>query len=338
MKLRKQRLMLDGVVTVQVKGPHLEEFINRCSAAGIHLWKTERPTPGMLIVNMRARAFRAVRHIARARGWELRVIERYGAAFLFRSLLRRRAFVGGAVLALVTWYALSLFVWFVEVEGTDRVPPDVVRQAAAEAGLTMGSFIRGLDRGRIETNILLAVDELIWAAVEVRGTQAMIRVAERRPLDPGIMPGPGHMIAAWDGVVTRISVLNGTAVVEEGAIVMKGDLLISGLLEPGSDEYRQRVEAGEVPMLHAGGSVWANVWREAIVEVKPSDDVSEAAARQMALELARAQVEEWLDEVEGRPLGEPTLEVVWNEESQAWQGRALIGAELDIAQFLPVDA
>lgn len=327
--------MLDGVVTVQVKGPRLEEFINRCAARGIQLWKTERPVPGMLIANMRARAFRVVRHLARHQGWELRIVDRYGFAFYLHALLGRRAFVAGGVLALVAWYILSLFVWFVDVEGLETVPVERVRAAAAAAGLQRGRLVGALDRDVIANAVLLEVDELIWAAVEVEGTRVILRVAERTRVDPSLLPGPGHLIAAWDGVVTHVTVLSGTPLVEPGSVVRKGDLLISGMLQPGTVEYRERVEAGELPVIRAAGSVRARVWREAVVEVRPTEEAGSEEARQTALRLAREQVEAWLAEVEGRPLGDPVLEAAWVEEAEVWQARALLEAEVEIAHFLP---
>lgn len=324
-------------VVVQVKGPRLESFLNRCAEEGLYLWSTSRPASNMLITHMEPSTFRRARRIAHEQGWRLRVIERIGIAFFLHRFLRRKSFVAGGLCAILIWYVLSLHVWFIGVEGVERVDSADVLALAADAGLAPGTLRSQLDRELVQRTILIGHEDLVWAGVEVRGTRVTIRVAERRLADDNKLGRPGHIVAARDGVIERISVLEGHAVIELGMTVRKGEVLISGLLEPGSQEFIEKREAGEIPYIRADGFVLARVWYEAIIEVKPEVAETAEQARYRAETLALEQIEAQLAEDMARQIEDPLVESIWDEEMELWWTRALVEAEVDIGQFLPAD-
>lgn len=335
--MSKERRPFASYIVVQVKGPHLEAFLNRCAEEGLYLWNISRPASNMLITYMSPYDFRSVRRIAREQGWQFRILERKGFAFSLRRLMQRKSFVVGAFCAMIIWYALSLHVWFINVEGVDRVDANEVLLLAAEAGLFPGAMRSRLDREDVQRSILIGNQDLVWAAVEIRGTRATIRVAERKLPEDTRSSRPGHVVAARDGVIERISVLDGHAVVEPGMTVRKGEVLISGLLEPGSQAFLDKLEAGELPYIHADGTVLARVWYETVIEVMPGPLELTEDARKRAESLVLEQV---LVQVEGdsaRPVGTPLLESIWDDEQNVWWTRVLLEAEMDIGQFLPID-
>ncbi len=335
--MRKERRPFAGHIVVQVKGPRLEAFLNRCAEEGLYLWNVSRPAFNMLIVHMEPDGYRLLRGIAREHGWQLHIVERSGMSFVLRRLLRRKSFVAGAFCAMIIWYALSLHVWFVDVEGVDRVDANEVLLLAAEAGLFPGALRSRLDREYVQRSILIGNEDLVWAAVEVRGTRATIRVAERKLPEHVRSDRPGHIVAARDGVIERISVIEGHAVVEPGMTVRKGEVLISGLLEPGSQAFLDKLEAGELPYIHADGMVLARVWYEAVIELSPEPTESTDAARVRAESLVLEQVQALMAAESASEVGMPWLESVWDDESNVWRVRALWEAEVDIGQFLPID-
>lgn len=290
----------------------------------------------MLITHMGAQAFRRARRIAREQDWELRIVERSGIAFFIHRLFRRKSFVAGGFCAMIIWYALSLHVWFIGVEGVDRVEAEEVLALAGDAGLAPGALRSRLDRELVQRMLLIGMDDLVWAGVEVRGTRALIRVAERRLIDTQ-MGRPGHIVAARDGIIERISVIEGHAVVEPGMTVRKGEVLITGLLEPGSQAFLDKLEAEELPYIRADGLVLARVWYETIVEVKPEATESREQARHRAESLAMIQVKAQLETATATQVGEPLFETIWDEGLELWWVRVLLEGEADIGQFLPAE-
>ena len=144
--MSKERRPFASYIVVQVKGPHLEAFLNRCAEEGLYLWNISRPGVQHAHTYMSPYDFRSVRRIAREQGWQFRILERKGFAFSLRRLMQRKSFVVGAFCAMIIWYALSLHVWFINVEGVDRVDANEVLLLAAEAGLFPGAMRSRLDR------------------------------------------------------------------------------------------------------------------------------------------------------------------------------------------------
>lgn len=321
-------------VTVQVKGRQLEEFLNACIKRGIDIFSAQRPADHMLVVQLAARDFPRLRSLDRRRAWQVRIVQRHGGGFLFARLLRRPAFLVGAFLSVCVWYILSSYVWFVDVEGLDRVPKAAVLDAARQAGVAPGVAVAALDADAIQRQLLLTLDDLVWAAVEVQGTRAVIRVAERRLPDMASQ-GPGHIVARTDGVIERMSVLNGVPVVEVGETVRAGQPLISGQLPPGSDAFREKTAQGELPYVRAAGSVSAHVWHEASAEaVIGTGGVEEATAAAFAV--ARTLAEEWLRTQKAEPSGEPVPVVEELPDLGVVRVTLLVQVVQEIGEFRPL--
>lgn len=321
-------------VTVQVKGGELEQFLNACLRKGIDLFSVDRPADHMLIVRLGARDFPRLRTIGGRRAWQMRIVQRHGGGFILTRLVRRPSFVLGGLLALIAWYVLSSYIWFVDVQGLERLPKAAVLEVARAAGVVRGVPVSSLDADHVQRQLLLSLDDLVWAALEVRGTQAVIHVAERRVPDMAAQ-GPGHIVAAVDGVIERISVLSGAAVVEPGETVRKGQLLISGQLPPGSEEFDAKIARGELPYVRAVGSVTAVVWHEtsaeAVIDVGGVDQAA-ATARDVALALAR----EWLTENRAEAVGDPVVTVEEIEALGVVKVTLLVQAVREIGAFQPV--
>lgn len=318
-------------LVVQVRGTDLEAFINGCVQLGLRLWGVERPGRDLLIVRMDADGFARLRRLRNRAGWEIRIVERRGGGFLLRRLLRRRAFLWGGLAAACLAYFLSLHIWFVRVEGTERVDPQAVLELAREAGLAPGVRRAGVDADEVQRTLLIGLEDLVWAGLELRGTRAVITVAERR-LPEEADQGPGHIVAARDGVVERIAVVAGTPDVAEGDTVRAGQVLISGLLPPGTPEFSERVAQGEAPYVRAQGSVRAVVWYEAVAQARIAGAGVEEARRSAAL-VAAALAQEAARAGGAEPAGEPAVEIETDESAGTVRARALVQAIQEIGVF-----
>jgi len=261
---------LTGYVRIRVTGRGVERFVNLAAAQGHRLWRTRRG-PRALEANVSLASFRRLRPAARRTGSRVRIIKKRGLPFVAGRASRRPLMVAGAVLSMVALYVLSSTIWVVRVEGTENIDPALLREVAANLGLRPGVMKMALDPGEIERGLLLAVHGLSWAAVELHGVVAVIKVVEKVPLVmPGFPEPPADIVAAKDGLVVKLIVLSGEAVVSEGSTVRKGDVLIIGRKPVGvppppahPDEKPPPPPMGDVV---AAGIVRARVWYQAYAE------------------------------------------------------------------------
>jgi len=253
-----------GLIVIRVSGADPERLLNLAVEAGVSLHNVERPARDMLVATIHGRHFRSICSLARRR-WRVTIVRRVGWAFAIQKLTRRKALVAGGLVAVAVLYALSSYVWFVDVRGAIEVPKERILGVARQAGLRPGVSKRALSITAVERELILSLERLVWVNVELWGTLATVSVAER------IVPEqdqrlPGDVVAAVGGVVEKLVTLRGIPMVQEGDPVMAGQLLISGLIPPQAPEHKELLAKGELPYLHAQGIVRARVWHEGVAE------------------------------------------------------------------------
>jgi len=93
--------------------------------------------------------------------------------------------------------------------------------------LGLGLRQSSLDKNQIINNIRLGRDDIAWIGINIRGTNAIVQVREVVKA-PEMVPEDEYtdIVSNVEGIITRISVRNGTANVEVGDIVREGDLLV----------------------------------------------------------------------------------------------------------------
>ena len=107
-----------------------------------------------------------------------------------------------------------------------------------------------MNADRTAAEAVKSSDKLAWAAVNIRGTTAVIEVREQ--LDPPKEDEPDggydgeNLIAACDGLITGTEIIAGKPAVSRGQSVKKGDLLVSGVIDSTRIGVRITRARGEV--------------------------------------------------------------------------------------------
>jgi len=291
--LRALSSLFRGYVIIRARGGRLEALVNRAVAQGIGLWQLERAGPELLVARVHAGDFPALARAARGLGVDVSILRKEGLPFVLIRAGRRQAFVAGGALFAALLYVLAQFVWFVQVDGAGTVPADEILAVAAEAGLRPGVLRERVQRDVVERRLHLAIPRLAWVAVDVRGAAATVRVVERTVLGDDVRR-PGHIVASRDGVVERIALVRGEALVAPGETVREGQPLISGMLPPGSAEYEERVAQGELPYVRAAGTVQGRTWYRGLAEAAlahSSETETGRVHRQLVISVGERRVE-----------------------------------------------
>lgn len=160
-----------------------------------------------------------------------------GGRFLLSNMKRRWVLVLGLFFVFMTFFAGSRFIWTVEFSGVSEENLSQVKAATEIAGIKVGALKSRLPTSMEQKNTILAnTDGIVWCWVYIKGTKAIVEVRENiippEVFDPD---SPCDIVAAKDAVIKRIITKRGTCVIEDGAVVSAGDLLISGRVEFGED-------------------------------------------------------------------------------------------------------
>ena len=218
---------LRGELRCEVSGAEPERFLNALADAGTAYWNAERADAFTLRLSIYSRDIGVAEALARRSQCELRRLRLRGAPALAALARRRYVLLAAGALCFALVAASSLFVWEIEVEGAESVPEGEILRALAGAGAAPGAFWPGWDAGAIANSVLLDVPELAWAGLSVSGSRAVLRVRERIP-EPVIIDGSGRVTASTTGIIERMEVFSGRALVSEGDAVCAGETLVEG--------------------------------------------------------------------------------------------------------------
>ena len=248
-----------GYVRFTASGGSPERFLNLAAHAGIRLWGMQKQE-GRLTASVHVRAYRALWPLARKCGTRLRITRKRGIPFGIHRCRNRKGLALGVVLFAAIYYVLSLYVWTVEVHGTAALDPTDVLAAAEERGLYVGCLKSGVDPAALSKELMLALPETGWVAVNTMGSTVSIELREKiQTPEIADEKTPGNVVASDAGQVIRMEVFGGEAAVKVGDAVTQGDLLIRGVVEDAE---------GAVRLQHAAGIVTAETRRTLTAEIQ----------------------------------------------------------------------
>jgi similar to stage IV sporulation protein len=254
-----------GYLLLDLSGEQVERFLNLVVARGIRVWGLRWSENG-LNLHISTREFKRLRPLARQTHTSVHIVDKLGFPFQLRRIRGRRMLIAGALVFAAVLYMLSLFIWFVEVEGVEMLRSERIRAEAARYGIERG---RLMARARIEDFIYelpMRVKQVAWVSVKVTGTRVTLEVIEQTlpPEVPGDV-GPAHVVAAKPGLVEEVLVLAGKALVKKGDMVVAGQPLIAGT-ERHSEQPPGDERVAPAP-IRARGRVKAKVWYDTYAEL-----------------------------------------------------------------------
>lgn len=254
-----------GFVRISVEGYFVERFINLCVSKKILLWKTKREKATLLKANISISDFRRISNIAKQTRCRIKLEEKKGLPFIFNKYKKRKIFFVLLFVIMLGVISLSNFVWNIQIEGNAKIPTDELLQTLKEEGLEVGKLKGSIDTREIINKMRLDRNDLAWIGIEIKGTNAIVKVVEA-DLKPDIIPEDEYcnIVATKPGIVVKVNAGNGTPVVKEGDVIKEGTILIAGWLEGKYTGTRY---------VHANGEVKAKVWysqteKVALKEVK----------------------------------------------------------------------
>ena len=281
---RKVLNYLRGQVTVEVESAAPERVLNLCAAHNIPFWELEWLSEIRLrAVTSRAALPRLQAALAQMDA-AVTVLRRQGAPEVWRQYRRRYVLWAAAGLLLAASVLGSTHIWAFQVTGNDTVPTETILRTLEKHGVALGARSR-IDQEALRNQVLLELPDVVWLTVNMRGCTAHVQVVERQRPPHLYADGEiANVVAARDGLVTRIQALDGQAQVMAGSTVTAGQVLISGVVDSDQRGYR---------LLRGMGQVWARTWYELSVSVPltvQEKGQETGAVTRMAVDIGRNRI------------------------------------------------
>ena len=191
--------------------------------------------------------------IAKQHGASCKMLRKVGVLWEISTIRYRPLLILGIVSFLLMTMLLPGRILHIQVEGNRDIPTQQILQQAEKAGIRFGCAARRIRSEQIKNQLLKEIPQLQWVGLNLRGCIAIIQVEERnRSIEPSNAGAVASIVAVRDGVISDVTVRNGTAMCTPGKSVQRGDVLISGYSDHGL----------KVTAAVADGEVFAHTRRE----------------------------------------------------------------------------
>ena len=241
---------LFGYVNFRASGGMTDRFFNLCTANGISLWNIKN-IGGIITASTTIGGYLAIRPVCKKSGMRAICIEKKGFPFFIKKNKKRVGILVGTFVFAMIIFVLSQFVWSVSVVGNSTLEEDFLLEKFESYGVKVGTRVSKLELEEASKKATNEIETLSWATVNKRGNVVVIEVREKvQPPEMYDDSIPTNVVASEDGVIISIDVLEGKKSVVVGSAVVKGDLLISGVVS-----YKNGTEF----LTHADGFVKALV-------------------------------------------------------------------------------
>lgn len=225
---------LRGYLLIGIIGYSPERFLNLCSHHHINIWGL-KPDGHQYKMYVSISGFHKLKPIIKKTKTRVVIIKRYGLPFFLHRYRKRKVFFAGAVSCILAIYLMSCCVWNIHIEGNYTRTDEEILKYLQTTHVNHGMKKSDIDCERIVKDLRKNFNDIIWVSASVEGTRLLIQVKENTDTiaEENVPESSAatDLIAPVDGEVVKIITRNGTPVVEPGAQVKKGDLLVCGRTE-----------------------------------------------------------------------------------------------------------
>lgn len=235
----------DRFLHIRVITAEPELLLSKLTTANIVLW--EVCFHDMLTIDflIKRRQLPLVEKILKQSGNTCRILKKEGIGWWLGSIKKRVVFLAGMVLFMICALHIPGRVFFIETRGNETIPSNQILSTAETCGIRFGAKASDIRSEEMKNELLSSIPQLQWIGVDIQGTRAIIRVKERSVQENIVPQYPpiSSIVAAKDGVITRMTVESGTPLFTVGQSVKKNDVIVSGYTDCGIKVLAENAKA-----------------------------------------------------------------------------------------------
>ena len=245
-----------GKCLLKTKKKNAAKLLNVCMKSEAEYWNP-RFFGDDFSIECNARTFEKIKSACEKRGLEITLVACSGMPIIISRYKNRIGLLIGTLLSLVlVLYGLNT-VWRIELSGNESIRQSELEALLRENGFSVGSFIPSEDLTFIENSVMQSEPRIAWISINVNGAVANVEIRETKK---GVAKSknPTNLIALRDGKIERVESYNGNCLVKAGDVVRAGDVLVSGIYQNESGDYRA---------VRAEGEIFARTIKEILIEI-----------------------------------------------------------------------
>lgn len=220
---------VNGKIKLKIVSKNPEQLLNIFWKRNIKVVDVKRENLYTITLSTQSENFKFIEQICKESESKCSIIKIGKFLRIFSNLKIYLTLFMGFAISFSIIVALSFFIWKIDIKGDKHISPYEIRKIITDLGIKKGTFKFKIDVDELEEQIVNRNKNILWSKVRIQGSTLQVEVVESfKPPVIEIDNSLGNIVASKDGEVVRIYTQSGTAVVEKGQIVKKGDVLIEG--------------------------------------------------------------------------------------------------------------
>ena len=171
--------------------------------------------------------YKKLKKIHRSNKFEIKVKKQTGIPFIARRIYTYRGMVICAIISLIILMSTSQFVTDVYITAPEGIDKASYKKRTYIQGVKPGVYKKSIDRKMVRENIMGKFKPIAYVSINVKGTNILVNVTKKDESQKSDENSNYcNIIASKDGIIEKVVARSGEAIVQEGDIVKKGDVLI----------------------------------------------------------------------------------------------------------------
>lgn len=243
---------------IRLNGGMLEKLIDIAVKDGAAFSTLRRTNARTLVLSCDMRSADILLGLCRRYKINAKLLRFRGVYALWQRIKARWTLLPALLIALAAMLFFFGRIWFIDIAfvGTNAASGDAkpILACLEEYGVTCGVSSRSIQTGVLEKQLLSELSAYSFIGAQIQGVRLLIEAAPEIPVPEVYDIGSARdLVASRDGVIESIEVHSGSACVNVGDAVRKGQILILG------EEQKSSEETSAVSAL---GEVYARCWFE----------------------------------------------------------------------------
>jgi len=250
-----------GQVKVEIKTFDINKLLNVLWRNSINVENVRKIDVVTVTLNVDYSDYGKLKSYVKRLNGKVKIISSKGMIFFLSRAKKSISIFVGVLIFLVGLYIYSGFIWRIDIETKKNIAPFEIRTMLNDFDIKPGVKKSSVNVYGLERKLENGHGDIMWVNARIEGGTLKIKVEEK--VSPKIKEENENkefknIVASMDGEIKRIYTTSGTAVVKEGDVVKKGDILIIP---------QQGIEGGEYEV-DAEGEVTANTFYEKTIELQ----------------------------------------------------------------------
>lgn len=218
-----------GYYTITVEGLDTESFLNYLIRNKIYVYNVNRIEKTKIQFNIDRENFKRLKKIYRSNKFNIKVKKQTGIPFIAKRIYTYRGMVICAIISLIILMSTSQFVTDVYITAPEGIDKAALKKELYIQGVKPGVYKKSIDRKVIRDNIMGKFNQIAYVSINVKGTNIFVNITKKdESQNSQENSNYCNIIATKDGIIEKVVPRSGEALVEEGDIVKKGDVLVNG--------------------------------------------------------------------------------------------------------------